>query len=357
MIWLRLFLGCILSLLLLTSGQAQTLAFKSCNCGIDSVCNQKKELMLREKIANSIIKERGYYFNDSIYFEYNFSEKGDIRINSRFWMYSAFVYQRSFELFKASLDSLCTTDTSSFSFNLVFELPESIQTFKEVEEIDRPIPVICNSQCNLKARRAMARYLAYNASTKISRSKSYKANHECKIYFHNGNILAFHIDSYGTEKLDLDDLISVFNESNASLIDATKLPDSDDQWMKFKISVERDSAEAYHYQLQSMDEMNVLKDKSRYLSSLFEFSKKYDQSGFLLNRLTKLGYATTDTVKLNNKTYPIDSIINYVEHSTDPANEDQSQHETAPNFPGMRYRSAGLRPKGMFPKRHTHACC
>ncbi len=287
--------------------------FKSCGCEIESACNQEKLETLKLELKETLIKKKGYYFNDSIMLEFTVSEKGKLEISSSFHLYSDLIHEHSKNLLAAYGDQFCAGERYRLSLN--FELPQEIASFEEVEQVRRPVPVKGTENFNLTAKRGATRYLAYNASKSLLENENPQGDHSGRIYLSKGNIVGIEFTSLNEETRFSDLIAYAFYEENQALVNSSEVSSSDNQWIEFNLSPVRDSTGEYNYQAQRLQYLEKLQDPKPYLQKLFDFSAKYyegeQKTEFLLAQLSSAGYLQTDSFRIHSKLIRIDSIASY----------------------------------------------
>lgn len=297
-----------------TIAQSAAPIFTDCNCEAESPCNENQLQSLKEAISTTITADIPYYFNDSIYLEFVLDEKGELTFTSFFHLYSNYVLTETQKILSGMSERFCQSN-QPYSLAFIYELPEELTHYPEVESVRNPLPVSGTEEFNLTGQRAATRYLAHNMSREIKEKRTPEGNHSGKIYLHKGNLVGLELTSYDEETYFTDSIAYYFYRANQDLVNSKEAGTSDDLWISFNLTPIRDSTERFEYGLRNLDYMIQLRDKEPFLSGLLEFGSRYysekEKAHFLYGYLLKAGYTDTDQFSVNGSVYRVDSIANY----------------------------------------------
>ncbi len=118
---------------------SQTPVFKNCK---DSICNAVAYQNFADSLAGLMFLEKGHYFNDSIYLEYEFSDNGKVSVKQGFSLNSDIA--QAFYVKAIESSGYLFSDTNwnqKFGTSFLLKLPKDTSHFVDIEKSAKPLPV------------------------------------------------------------------------------------------------------------------------------------------------------------------------------------------------------------------------
>ncbi len=306
----------ILSLFLqahLVSAQDEVPYFNSCaNQGPE--CHEAKYKALKDSIVQKAFAQTGYFFNDSLYLSFHIGSDHSIKIKDQFYLNigAGAAIAKQYIIHLEDLVNAQNAD-QDFDLGIIFRLPESFDTYQEIEEVKYPLKTNLCPGFNEKGDIGCSRYLTTMTGFKLMDLQKVIGVTEARLYFHEGKLSAIRFEKFSQEKFYNGLIYQTFNEVSDTVLKGS-LSKTSDQYIDFSLRYFGDSKAMDYYQ-SNLDYLATLANKEPFLEELFSISNGYNEkeerNEYILQQLKKIGYDKKEAFRYNGWVYRLDSLRSY----------------------------------------------
>ncbi len=335
---------------------AQAPIFKECENSLAPNCNQNAANELVENIKDKIEEIQGYFFNDSIYLQYEIDENGSLKIIEKFNRHS---YERGrlAEQFLMNKKSVFSDKNrgQSFTASLVFQIDEKKEGFLDVSATQNPLPIIYCQDYNLTARQGCTRYVASATEAYFREVGIQKTDVKAWAYLRRGKVAGIEFSSTEQPNFLNDSIKEVVEYYIEFLTDSNKIAGSENQFIEIDLTWNRDSAAQKRYDQDKMDYLATLKNKQPYLSELLRASralKHEERAHYLLNGVAEIDYQNRSNFRVASMRISLDSLRRFAnDPETYPVSESPAGADRLPVFAGCKVKFSNSKLRNCFQQK------
>ncbi len=311
----RTYLAAII-MLLIHCGYGQMPSYRSCANAESEKCDSLAQATFISTVINQVVAQRGYFFNDSIYFKYQVKPDGTIKITDDFYLHSGQA-RLLCEVALMAVDTLFAESSynKEFPIAFVFHIPDEYESYEDAEHVEKPLSIKACQAFNEKAKRACVRYLATLTEDQLITNNQVTGEITARLYLDGGRISAIEYTKTPLDKYYNDLIYPLFEEKAEAEIDWSKARDADPQWIELEISNFKDSTTQHAYVHKKLAYLGRLKDKTDFLAAMLETGPRYykgrEKADFYMKQLAAAGLDQGKSFTSSGSVFVIDSIRNY----------------------------------------------